>query len=112
MGLNRRELLRTGASALLTAGVWPGALAARDRKAGEPFSFLVVNDTHYLDQRCGPWLEKAVRQMKATPDGIVFCLLLGDLGEQGRESQIDPLFQILKGLDRRASTTSSATTIT
>ena len=100
MRLNRRELLRTGASALLAAGVWPGTLAARDRKPGEAFSFLVVNDTHYLDQRCGPWLEKAVRQMKATPDGIDFCLMLGDLGEHGRESQIDSLIQIFKGLDR------------
>ena len=35
MRLNRRELLRTGASALLASGVWPGALAARDRKEGE-----------------------------------------------------------------------------
>jgi 3',5'-cyclic AMP phosphodiesterase CpdA len=101
MRMNRRELLRTGASALLAAGVWPGALAARDRKDGEAFSFLVVNDTHYLDQRCGPWLEKAVRQMKAHREPIDFCLMLGDLGEHGRTSQIDDLTQIFKGLDRR-----------
>jgi predicted MPP superfamily phosphohydrolase len=101
MHLNRRELLRAGVATLLSAGVWPGALAARDRKAGEPFSFVVINDTHYLDEHCGPWLERAVRQIKAQRESFDFCLMLGDLGEHGRSAQIDPLIQILKGLNRK-----------
>src|SRR5580704_5177058 len=98
MRLNRRELLRASASALCTAGVWPGVLAARDHDPGSCLSFLVVNDTHYLDRRCGPWLEGAVRQMKGHRESIDFCLMLGDLGEHGRSNQIGPLLDIFKGL--------------
>jgi predicted phosphodiesterase len=99
--INRRELLRTSASALLAANLWPGALAAQDKKPGESFAFLVVNDTHYLDNRCGPWLEKAIKQMKDQPEQPAFCLMLGDLSEDGKETQIDPLFQIFKGLGKK-----------
>ena len=45
--------------------------------------------------------------MKAHKESIDFCLMLGDLGEDGRKNQIDPLIQIFKGLDR-AFITSSA----
>src|SRR4051812_12165298 len=100
MRLHRRELLKTGVSTLLAAGVWPGVLAAGDGKASDTLTFLVVNDTHYLDERCGPWLEKAVRQMKERHEQVDFCLMLGDLGEHGRKEQIDSLTQILKGLGR------------
>jgi 3',5'-cyclic AMP phosphodiesterase CpdA len=100
MRLHRRELLKAGVSTLLAAGVWPGVLAAGTGKPGESLSFVVVNDTHYLDERCGPWLEKAIRQMKERHEQLDFCLMLGDLGEHGRAAQIDPLLQIFKGLGR------------
>jgi 3',5'-cyclic AMP phosphodiesterase CpdA len=100
MRLHRRELLKAGVSTLLSAGVWPGALAAGDGQAGVSLNFVVINDTHYLDDRCGPWLEKAVRQMKDQHKDLDFCLMLGDLGEHGRKEQIAPLTEILKGLGR------------
>lgn len=100
MRISRRQLLRQSASALLGAGLWPGALAAAERDTSEPFGFLVVNDTHYLDNNCGPWLERVVRQMKTQPQTIDFCLMLGDLSEHGRANQIRPVLDIFKALGK------------
>src|SRR5947209_5823820 len=51
--LSRREALRTivGAGALLTAGLWPGALRADGVDAGR-LRFVVINDLHYFDENC------------------------------------------------------------
>ena len=88
--VTRRQLLRVGAGSLLAAGLWPGRLDARDA-ATEDFSFVVVNDLHYLDKRCGPWFERVVKQIKAMPDKLDFCLLAGDLAENGKPEQLDPV---------------------
>ncbi len=94
----RREMLGWTAGGLLAAGLWPGALAAEGK--GEPgdFSFLVVNDTHYLDRRCGPWLETAVRQMKGHAEKPEFCLLAGDLADGGKAEQLAAVRDLFTGL--------------
>ena len=62
--LTRRQVFHLSAGTLLAAGLWPGALRADgDAETGE-FHFLVVNDVHYLDQRCGTWMERVIKQMK------------------------------------------------
>ena len=98
--LNRRQMLRLSAGSLLAAGLWPGALGAEDTDQGGEFHFLAVNDLHYLDQRCGPWFEKLVKQMKAHAEKIDFCLVVGDLAEDGRTEQLAPVRDILKTLGR------------
>src|SRR4051812_33003127 len=89
--LTRRELLRYGAGGLLAAGLWPGALSAADQATGEEFHFLVVNDTHYLDKKCSVWMTKVLAQMKAHKEKIDFCLLVGDVTDQGKKEQMAPM---------------------
>ena len=86
--LTRRQMLRLSAGSLLAAGLWPGSLHAEGDGHAEAFHFLVVNDVHYLDQHCGHWLEKVIRQMKGHPEAIDFCLLVGDLAEHGHADQL------------------------
>jgi 3',5'-cyclic AMP phosphodiesterase CpdA len=103
--LTRRQLLRRSAGSLLAAGLWPGGIAAVDSPADGDFSFIAVNDLHYFDERCGPWFEKMVKQMqacrKANPrlkKGPEFCLVVGDLADNGKAAQLGPLREILRTL--------------
>ncbi len=95
--LTRREALRLGAGALLTAGLWPGALRAADADSGD-FHFLVVNDLHYVDHHCGDWLARVLRQMKGHAEKPEFCLVAGDLSEEGRAEPLAAVRDVLKGL--------------
>jgi hypothetical protein len=99
VGCSRREALaRLGAGTLAALGLWPGSL---DLKAGTgeagTFRFVVVNDTHYVSPDCGPWLERAVRQMKG--EGPEFCLLCGDLTEKGKPEHLGTVREIFRSLD-------------
>jgi hypothetical protein len=94
----RRDLLRLGAGGLLAAGLWPGALRAEDEAAPSEFYFLAVNDVHYLNHRDGTWLEGVIKQIKDRPEKIEFCLLIGDLAEDGKAEQLGPVRDIWKGL--------------
>lgn len=96
--MTRRRMLRLSAGSLLTAGLWPGALWAADPKQDGDFRFLVVNDLHYLDNHCGPWFERLVKQMKGHKEKIDFCLVVGDLAENGKAEQLGPVRDILKKL--------------
>ena len=96
--LTRRQMLSTSAGSLLAAGLWPGALRAADTNA-DPFHFVVLNDLHYLDKRCTPWHEGVVKQIKAHKEKPEFCLLVGDLAENGKADQLDPVRTIYKGLE-------------
>jgi len=58
----------------------------------------VINDLHYLNNRCGPWFERLIRQLKALPNPIDFCLLVGDLAEDGKAEQLAPVRDLFKGL--------------
>ncbi|HTE20927.1 MAG TPA: metallophosphoesterase [Armatimonadota bacterium] len=64
---------------------------------GELF-FLVVNDIHYRDARCGPWLESAVGQMATHPERPEVCLFLGDLADEGEREQLEAGRRILDKL--------------
>lgn len=98
--LSRREALRTiaGTGALLSAGLWPGALRAADAKGGESaFRFVVANDLHYFDERCGPFFERVVQQIRDTPGGRPdFILLGGDLSDWGQDFQFAAVRDIFK----------------
>jgi 3',5'-cyclic AMP phosphodiesterase CpdA len=94
----RRQMLRLGATALLAAECWPGALCAEGDGHPGDFYFAVVNDIHYLNHRCGRWLERVVEQLKAHKEGIAFCLVVGDLAEDGQPAQLRPVRDHLKDL--------------
>jgi 3',5'-cyclic AMP phosphodiesterase CpdA len=86
--LSRRRALDLSAGSLLALGLWPGALRAADAAPGGTFRFVVVNDVHYRDDRCGAWLEKVFRQIKAAPDKPDFCLIAGDYSENGTRAEL------------------------
>jgi 3',5'-cyclic AMP phosphodiesterase CpdA len=113
--VSRRQMLRMSAGSLLAAGLWPGTIWSDAGNGGDEFWFLVVNDLHYHDPRCGPWFEKMVRQMNESavrsqgsgvrgqepeqrPERIEFCLVVGDLVEDGTGEQFGPLREILQTL--------------
>jgi hypothetical protein len=87
--LTRREWLRLSAGALLSLGVWPGRLRGADASAHENFTFIAANDLHALEDACRPWFDDVVRQMKASAPTAEFCLLGGDLAENGTPAQLN-----------------------
>lgn len=97
--LSRRQALQLGAGAMLAAGFWPGWVHAADAPAGEDFTFLCVNDLHLFDKGCVPFFERMVRQMNATDPKPDFCLVLGDLGENGTPEQLGLMKDLLKTID-------------
>ena len=92
----RTALERLGGGLLLSLGLWPGALRARDVRSGS-FRFIVVNDLHYMSPECGVWLEKLMRQMKSHA-GVEFCLLAGDVTEHGKPEHHGAVRELLSML--------------
>jgi 3',5'-cyclic AMP phosphodiesterase CpdA len=97
-GCTRRDLLRLGAGSLLTLGLWPGALRAADEPSGEDFSFVAVNDPHFMDEKCGLWLQTAVAKMKACSPQPELCLMAGDYAENGTLAELAGARDAFKGL--------------
>jgi hypothetical protein len=93
---SRREMLELGAGSLLALGLWPGALRAEGEGNSGDFSFIVVNDLHYHDEKCGKYFEQVVAQMKTSKAD--FCLIVGDYVENGKAEQIGPVNDIFKTL--------------
>ncbi len=95
--ITRRRMLALSAGSLLSAGLWPGALSVGAEPAGD-FHFLVVNDIHNQDEACSRWLEGIVKQMKGHAEKPAFCLVVGDLSENGTPEQLEPVRGVLRGL--------------
>ncbi len=90
---SRRSFIRTLSLSLAAGGVLR-AQAAAAASNSDPFSastvksfrFLVVNDLHHATPECTAFLEALVARMRAHAP-IDFCLIVGDLADQGsRES--------------------------
>jgi hypothetical protein len=72
---------------------FPNPLFAQDAKPAGDFSFLVINDVHYFDRACGEWFAKVLDgARKHQPD---FCLVVGDLAEDGSVQQLGPMRELL-----------------
>ena len=87
VALTRRDAVQLSAGSLLALGLWPGQLRAADNGQGGEFTFIAVNDLHYLDPKCEPWFERVVQQMKATVPRPEFVLVIGDVCETGTPAQ-------------------------
>ena len=74
--------------AIIPLGVWPGRLCGADTPAHDDFTFIAVNDLHALEDACRPWFDDVVRQMKASAPTAEFCLIGGDLAENGTAAQL------------------------
>jgi 3',5'-cyclic AMP phosphodiesterase CpdA len=95
--LTRREVLRVGAGALAFSALGGSSLRAANRNASG-FSFVVANDLHYRDSRCGEWLEKVASHIRRLRPAPAFCVLAGDLSEDGTRAQLGPVQEIFRPL--------------
>jgi predicted phosphodiesterase len=93
---SRRHALKLSAGVLLSLGLWPGAAPALSRSSSR-FRFIVINDTHYMTDECGGFLDRIVHQMKYHV-GVDFCLLVGDLVEKGHRDHLGTVRDIFAGL--------------
>lgn len=95
--ISRRAMLRLSAAQLLTLGLWPGVLRADPDKTGASFRFLVINDIHYLSDRCGKFLEQVAERIRQgkPPE---FCLIVGDLSDHGTVAELGPVKDFYQSL--------------
>ena len=77
---------------LLALGLGAGSLAASAAEP-RPFRFIVINDIHCRDEQCHPWLRKLAASMRQHHPS--FCLINGDLCENGLPDQLDAVKDIL-----------------
>jgi len=63
-------------------------LRGEDAPAHTDFDFIAVNDLHAREPACRPWFDNVVRQMKAGAPAAEFCLLGGDLADNGTPAQL------------------------
>lgn len=96
--LSRREMLRCSAGTLLALGLWPGALRAADAGLGGKFSFIAINDIHYVDDKAVPFLERTFALMKSAESKPELCFVVGDLTEHGTRQELGPIRDLFKGL--------------
>ena len=94
---SRREMMRLSAAALLTADLWPGKLFAADKPNGA-FDFFIINDLHVVDNDCGKWLERVVASMNAQKAKPEFCIIAGDLVDDGTPDQYAIVKDVFKTL--------------
>jgi len=92
----RRALLRATAGVTMAALTTRWAAAAEAGKDAGTFKFIVLNDIHYVDAKCGQWLAKAITGMNA--HGAELCLIVGDLTEDGTRQQNAGVRDVLGGL--------------
>lgn len=96
--ITRREYLRLSGGALLSLSFWPGRLSGEEAPATDEFTFIAVNDLHYSSAECCPWFEEVVRQMESSAPEAQFCLLGGDLADDGRPDQLGAVRDIFLAL--------------
>src|SRR5579872_6997688 len=89
--LTRRDALRLSAGTLLSAGLWPGALAAEGKNDSGAFYFIAVNDLHWKDGKGADWFARLAKQMAGHAEKPEFVLLVGDLAEDGNSEQLGPV---------------------
>lgn len=97
----RRQAICTGAGALAAAGtVLTGSAFAGEihSAADKAFSFVVVNDLHYRDERCSQWFQKVVESIKKLSPSPAFVMLAGDLSDSGTAAQLQPVRDLFKPL--------------
>jgi len=88
-------MLRLSGGGLLALGLGATPLAAAAAEAST-FRFIVINDIHCRDERCHPWFRKIVASIR--PHNPDFCLMNGDLCENGRTGQLTAVKQIFGSL--------------
>ena len=97
-GLSRRHWLRLSAGTLLAAGLWPGCARWNEHAPGGSFRFAVLNDTHFHTARCPAWFEKVRASILSHDPRPEFCLVVGDLSQQGSRAELGGMREVLRSL--------------
>jgi hypothetical protein len=103
------EVFRADLTRRAFLGVLPPGMAAlavvastvigrADESSPESFTFIQVNDLHYVSDDCGRWFRAVVEQMKASAPEMQLCLLCGDLADKGGEPALAAVKEIFAGL--------------
>ncbi len=97
---SRRQMISRSATALAGVALQPisSALAAENPRHRADFSFAVINDMHYRDDRCGPWFERVVASIRRLHPRPAFVMLDGDLSESGQPAQLGAIHEIFETL--------------
>ena len=78
--ITRRDALRLTTALAMTS-------LARAAEAEGGFDFIAVNDLHFSDEKCAPFFQSVVAQMRASAPKAVLCLISGDLADRGTPEQ-------------------------
>lgn len=95
---SRRDWLRLGAGAMLSSQLWPGRLRAADNGRGDTFRFVVINDAHFQSPQCPAWFDCVSASVRSQDPKPEFCLMVGDLADHGKESELGPMRDVLRSL--------------
>jgi 3',5'-cyclic AMP phosphodiesterase CpdA len=95
VGCSRRELLRGGVAAVAAAAI-PQWASAAPRQTD--FSFVVANDLHYRDQRCGEWFAAVIQSIREIQPRPAFIVLNGDLSDSGTREQLGAIREVFWSL--------------
>ncbi|MFN7140361.1 MAG: metallophosphoesterase family protein [Limisphaerales bacterium] len=96
--ISRRDWIWQSAAATLAAGLWPGCATHQDNGRGGEFTFIALNDTHFSTPECPAFFEKLTASIKSLPVKPEFCLAIGDLAQDGKQSDLGPIRDVLRGL--------------
>src|SRR5260370_39857267 len=88
--LTRRDAMRLSAGALLSAGLWPGALAAEGEKDSGDFHFSAGNDMHWKEEKGADWFARLAKQMNGHAEKPEVVLRAADLADDGTPPQLGP----------------------
>jgi len=95
--LSRRQMLHLTAGSLFALGLWPGALRAEGKGESGNFNFVVINDIHFINEKCAAFLDRVLKQIKGGP-APEFALVAGDLSHHGTEQEFGAVKEILAQL--------------
>src|SRR4051794_18567450 len=93
---SRRDFLRRSCRGLTAAALGAPLLAAK--ASSSDFSFVVVSDLHYRDERCGEYLKRVAAHIEALRPRPAFVMLAGDLSDDGKAEEIRAVRQIFFAL--------------
>jgi 3',5'-cyclic AMP phosphodiesterase CpdA len=96
--LSRRDFLKRSGLALAAFGLGAGAGCAEDQSE---FSFIALNDTHYLDGKCAEYFRAAFGWVEANAQ-YDFALVCGDLATAGKVEELQGMKDALALLGKPA----------
>jgi len=90
-------MLRLAGGALAGATL-SAALPGQAKESANALLFVVANDLHYRDERCGEWLGRVASHIGALRPRPEFVVLAGDLSEDGTRQQLGAVREIFSTL--------------